>query len=59
MLESVQNIFKIPELRKRVIFTLLILFVERIGTHVPVPGINSRVLLEFFSSNQGGGLLGL
>ncbi|MDZ7360991.1 MAG: preprotein translocase subunit SecY [candidate division KSB1 bacterium] len=59
MLESIQNIFKIPELRKRVIFTLLILLVERIGTHVPVPGINSRVLLDYFSSMQGGGLLGL
>jgi len=59
MLESIQNIFKIPELRKRVIFTLLVLLVERIGTHVPVPGINSRVLLEFFAQNQGGGLLGL
>ena len=59
MLDSIKNIFKIPELKKRVIFTLLVLFVERIGTHVPVPGINSRVLLEFFSANQGGGLLGL
>ncbi len=59
MLESIQNIFKIPELRKRVIFTLLVLLVERVGTHVPVPGINSRVLLEFFAQNQGGGLLGL
>jgi preprotein translocase subunit SecY len=59
MLESIQNIFKIPELRKRVIFTLLILLVERVGTHVPVPGINSRVLLDYFSSTQGGGLLGL
>jgi preprotein translocase subunit SecY len=59
MLESIQNIFKIPELRKRVIFTLLILLVERVGTHVPVPGINSRVLLDYFSSAQGGGLLGL
>ena len=60
MLDSIQNIFKIPELRKRVIFTLLVLLVERIGTHVPVPGIDSRVLLDFFSSStQGGGLLGL
>lgn len=58
MLESIQNIFKIPELKKRVLFTLMLLFVERIGTHVPVPGIDSRVLLEFFSSNQGG-FLGL
>src|SRR5574341_2419663 len=59
MLSSIQNIFKIPELKKRVIFTLLLLLVERVGTHIPVPGIDSRVLLEFFSSNQGGGLLGL
>jgi preprotein translocase subunit SecY len=59
MLDSIQNIFKIPELRKRVIFTLLVLLVERVGTHVPVPGIDSRALLEFFSNNQGGGLLGL
>jgi preprotein translocase subunit SecY len=58
MLESIQNIFKIPELKKRVIFTLLVLLVERVGTHIPVPGIDSRVLLEFFSSAQGG-LLGL
>jgi preprotein translocase subunit SecY len=59
MLSSIQNIFKIPELKKRVIFTLLLLLVERVGTHIPVPGIDSRVLLEFFSTNQGGGLLGL
>jgi len=59
MLDSIQNIFKIPELKKRVIFTLLVLLVERVGTHVPVPGIDSRALLEFFSNNQGGGLLGL
>lgn len=59
MLESIKNIFKIPELKKRVVFTLLVLLVERIGTHIPVPGIDSRVLLEFFKSAQGGGLLSL
>jgi preprotein translocase subunit SecY len=59
MLSSFGNIFKIPELKKRVIFTLLVLLVERIGTHIPVPGIDSRALLEFFSQAQGGGLLGL
>jgi preprotein translocase subunit SecY len=59
MLESIKNIFKIPELKKRVVFTLLVLLVERVGTHIPVPGIDSRVLIEFFSSAQGGGLLSL
>jgi preprotein translocase subunit SecY len=59
MLSSFGNIFKIPELKKRVIFTLLILFVERIGTHIPVPGIDSSELLKFFDQAGGGGLLGL
>ncbi|MDZ7288849.1 MAG: preprotein translocase subunit SecY [candidate division KSB1 bacterium] len=59
MLSSIQNIFKIPELKKRVLFTLLLLFVERIGTHIPVPGIDSSVLLEYFTTTGGGGWLGL
>jgi preprotein translocase subunit SecY len=59
MLSSFGNIFKIPELKKRVIFTLLLLLVERIGTHIPVPGIDGRALVEFFSQAKGGGWLGL
>ena len=38
---SFQNIFKIPELRVRILFTLLMLAVYRIGAHVPTPGINN------------------
>ncbi|OGL39158.1 MAG: preprotein translocase subunit SecY [Candidatus Schekmanbacteria bacterium RIFCSPHIGHO2_02_FULL_38_11] len=53
MIETFQNIFKIPELKKRVIFSLLMLGVYRIGSHIPVPGIDSHALAEFFTKAQG------
>jgi preprotein translocase subunit SecY len=59
MISSFQNIFKIPELKKRVIFTALLLIVYRVGGHMPVPGINAEALLDFFDKARGGGLLGL
>jgi preprotein translocase subunit SecY len=43
------NIFKIPELKKRILFTLALLFVYRIGVHVPTPGIDSAALAQFFA----------
>ena len=58
MISSIQNIFHIPELRRRVLFTLGMLAVYRIGCHVPVPGVNSQVLATFFQGTQGT-LLGL
>ena len=48
-----QNIFKIPELKKRILFTLAMLAVYRIGAHIPTPGINGAALAEFFASTQG------
>lgn len=48
MIGSFGNIAKIPELKRRVIFTLLMLFVYRLGVHVPVPGINTAALKDFF-----------
>jgi len=54
---SFQNIFKIPELRVRILFTLLMLAVYRIGAHVPTPGINSDELAKFLQK-EGGALLG-
>ena len=48
-----QNIFKIPELKKRILFTLAMLAVYRIGAHVPTPGINGAALAEFFAGTQG------
>ncbi len=47
------NIFKIPELKKRIIFTLSLLIVYRIGVHVPVPGIDSAVLADIFARAKG------
>ncbi|MCG8604160.1 preprotein translocase subunit SecY, partial [bacterium] len=60
MIKSFQSIFKIPELKQRIVFTLLILVVYRIGGHIPVPGINSEALIAFFQEAAGGGgLFGL
>ncbi len=54
---SIRNIFSIPELRQRLLFTVLMLAVYRIGAHVPTPGINSAELSRFLHE-QGGALLG-
>ena len=48
-----QNIFKIPELKKRILFTLALLIVYRIGVHVPVPGIDAIALASFFKAAEG------
>ncbi|MFC2169676.1 preprotein translocase subunit SecY [Acidobacteriota bacterium] len=53
MLESIKNIFSIPDLRKRVIFTLLILAVYRIGAQIPNPGISATALAEFWNAQKG------
>jgi len=50
---SFQSIFKIPELKRRVFFTLALLAVYRVGTHIPVPGVNAEALNSFFTANQG------
>src|SRR5215467_2794285 len=51
--EAFRNLFRIPDLRNRVLFTLALLAVYRIGAHIPTPGINWRVLETIFQ--QGGG----
>lgn len=57
LITSLQNIFKIPELRSRVLFTLAMLAVYRIGAHVPTPGINNEELFKFLTE-RGGALMG-
>jgi preprotein translocase subunit SecY len=57
VIESFRNIFAIPDLRKRVLFTFGLLGVYRIGCHIPSPGVDPNALLEFMNS-QAGGLLG-
>jgi preprotein translocase subunit SecY len=51
--EAFANIFRIPDLRKRVSFTLALLAVYRIGAQIPTPGIDSAQLARFFQQNQG------
>src|SRR5580698_261879 len=51
--EALQNMFRIPDLRNRVLFTLALLTVYRIGAHIPTPGINAAVLAEMFQQAQG------
>ncbi|APG24176.1 MULTISPECIES: preprotein translocase subunit SecY [Syntrophotalea] len=58
MFKRIQNIFSIPELRRRILFTLGMLAVYRVGCHVPIPGINGDVLADFFQKSQSG-LLGM
>lgn len=53
MLESIRNIFSIPDLRRRVLFTLMILAVYRIGAQIPNPGISSSALAEFWQTQKG------
>ncbi len=57
ILESFRNVFAVPDLRKRVLFTFALLAVYRIGAHVPTPGLDPKALEEFFKASAGG-LLG-
>src|ERR1700692_4494557 len=57
MLESIRNIFSIPDLRKRVLFTFAMLAVYRLGSHIPTPGVNPKAMAEFFSAQAGGALV--
>ena len=58
MMQSFKSIFKIHELRQKILFTLFILFIARVGTHIPIPGIDSNALAIATKSMQNT-LLGL
>src|SRR6202167_5562104 len=51
--EAVANMFRVPDLRKRLLFTLGLLAVYRLGGHIPTPGIDTNKLEDFFRQNQG------
>src|SRR3981189_2358770 len=53
MLEKLATIFRAPDLRKRVLFTLGLLAIYRLGGHIPTPGINGERLAQFFEQNRG------
>ncbi|MBP7147380.1 MAG: preprotein translocase subunit SecY [Acidobacteria bacterium] len=52
MIQSLQNIFKIPDLRQRVLFTFALLGVYRIGAFIPIPGVNLTALRSYFEQSQ-------
>src|ERR1700681_438743 len=52
-LEAVANVFRVPDLRRRLLFALGLLAVYRLGGHIPTPGIDTNRLEEFFQGQQG------
>ena len=58
MIDKIKSIFIIPELRSRIIFTLSVLVIVRMGAHIPIPGVNGEVLSMAFD-NFKSGLFGL
>ncbi len=62
IINALVNAFKIPDLKRRLVFTLLLIFVYRIGCYLPTPGIDGSALAEFFTrvaKTQGGALFGI
>ncbi len=59
MLAALSNVFQIPELRQKIVFTLIMFLVFRAGTHIPVPGVDAAVIEELFTSGNLFGLLDL
>lgn len=59
MLSALSNVLKIPELRQKVAFTLMMFFVFRAGTHIPVPGVNASMIEQLFQQGNLFGLLDL
>jgi preprotein translocase subunit SecY len=58
LLTSLRNIFKVPDLRNKVLFTLLMLGLYRLGAHVPVPGVDYQAIQSLQDSAKAGGALG-
>lgn len=52
-MSGADGLFKIPELRKKILYTLFALAIYRLGVHIPTPGVNSEALMAFFSKQQG------
>ena len=50
LVDSIQNIFRIPELRRRLLFTLGMLAIYRLGEHIPAPGVNGQALAAMFAA---------
>ena len=58
MFSWLSNAWRVPELRKRVLFTAMVLALYRLGSWIPAPGVDSASIKQYFN-NQGGTILGL
>ena len=56
---QIPNLFKVPELKEKILFTLLCLVIYRVGAHVATPGVNVQALADFLASSGSGTLFGL
>ena len=54
MIQAVKNAFNLPDLRRKIFFTFLILFIYRAAAHVPVPGVDQAALRNFLAGGQAG-----
>jgi len=59
MIEAMRNAFRLPDLRRRILFTLFILVVFRLAAHIPVPGVDREALRQLFQANQLLGFLNM
>ena len=59
LIDVIKSIYKIKELRERILFTLMLLLVYRLGAQVVLPGVDSLALSDLSSRSDGGGLLGI
>ena len=58
MFQTLRQAWRIPEMRKKMLYTLLMMVVFRLGSNIPVPGINRALLTQTFNANEAG-ILGL
>jgi len=59
MIETLKKIFSLKDLRKRILYTIVLLLIFRVLAHVPLPGVDITKLKQFFATNQIFGLLDL
>jgi preprotein translocase subunit SecY len=58
MFSSIRDAFKLPDLKRRILFTIGVLFIFRLGAHIPTPGIDSKAMARLFEDSANSGLLG-
>ena len=58
MLRNLRNMFKVVDLRNKVLFTLAIIALFRLGTHIPVPGVDFQAIKSLKEQSEAGGVLG-